>query len=207
MWCRELLNQDLLQITKPLQCCGTWVKTPDSVSEYYTDGNQSRKAHVSIITCYSSSPQLHAFFLLPGCFFPVGSLCCSPSLPCEPRKKLKTYNRTMTAKRPANPATSQTPETFKPQAAPSNPSIKARTIGTRGLFTPLLGTSVAFLGGLPPSFSLSGISPVSSGKKCLRRRGIICGYTFNFRKSLSWGPTPSKDNLSYKLTKLWPLIP
>jgi hypothetical protein len=51
----------------------------------------------------------------------------------------KSHNTKRIPKRPVKPASSQILGMCNPQAAATKPTIKARTTGTRGLFTPVLG--------------------------------------------------------------------
>jgi hypothetical protein len=50
----------------------------------------------------------------------------------------RIHNTNRIPKRPVNPGSSQVLGMCKPQAAATRPNIKARTRGTRGLFTPVL---------------------------------------------------------------------
>jgi hypothetical protein len=53
------------------------------------------------------------------------------------------HNANRITKRPVNPANSQILGMCNPQAAATRPTIKARTTGTRGLFTPVLAPVVS----------------------------------------------------------------
>jgi hypothetical protein len=55
----------------------------------------------------------------------------------------QSHNTTRIPKRPVNPASSQILGIFNPQAAAARPTIRARTTGTRGLFTPVLVPAVS----------------------------------------------------------------
>jgi hypothetical protein len=56
----------------------------------------------------------------------------------------KIHNKKRIPNRPINPASSQILGRCTPQAPATRPNIKARTTGTRGLFTPVLSLVVSF---------------------------------------------------------------